>query len=409
MDRRGEANEPFRAVRSGGSQRSLRELNSQVVLDALGRLGPSSQADLARETGLSRATVNNIVKRLNDLGVLSVGAGQDGRSTTVARRSLPGVALAFDVGLRRIHGIATSLADGRQADVERDVELERPGALDVEWILETIPLLVDELGASMDEVVGVAVTLCAPLDSVSGQVSTSAGLRGWAGLDIRALFQDRVQVPLYIDNDVNAAALAERYEYGAGRDFVFVQASEGLGASLMIEGQLYRGRNGMAGQISHLSVDERGPLCACGNRGCLSAVASGASLLASLRAVGRELESVTAIVDAAEQGDPMCASVLTEAARYVGLAVSHLIKITGMQTVIVGGEMAASERYFVAPLRRAIEAHTLRNPVGETHVLTSQISSSAALLGGLQLVGGGMGMAGPSNATHALVAVGAKR
>jgi predicted NBD/HSP70 family sugar kinase len=379
------------ALPPGGSQRSLRDHNSQRVMSALERLGPSSQAELARATGLSRATVNNIVKRLNDRGVLSVSAGNNARSTKVARRAAAGVALAFEVGHQHIAALAVSVADRRRAEVDHRIEREHSAKLDIEWILDAIPRLLDEVGGSTSDLLGLTLIVHAPLDGASGFVSTSAGLRGWAGADIRALFDGRLAVPLRIENDVNAAALAERRAAPAAGDFAYVKVSEGLGASLMVGGELYRGPNGMAGQISHLSVDERGPLCACGNRGCLSAVASGQSLLASLHSAGREFRSVTDLVAAAEQGDPMCGGVLTEAARNVGLAVSHLIKVTGMQSIVVGGEMAASERFFLAPMRRTIETQTLRNPVGSTQVTRSALPLSAALLGGVQLVVDGAG------------------
>ena len=188
-----------------------------------------------------------------------------------------------------------------------------------------------------------------------------------------------------MDNDANFAALAE-WTWGAGRgadDFLYVKSSHGIGSGLVINGSVYRGGNGMAGEIGHIVVDDRGALCNCGNRGCLSAVASGRALLLQLQASGNQRDSLRDIIDGARLGDVTCARVLGEAGHHMGTALAHVIKVMAPTTIAIGGELAAAGPLVFDSIRASIAENGLRTVSPPPQVREGNLRGDTCLLGGV--------------------------
>jgi predicted NBD/HSP70 family sugar kinase len=256
-----------------GSQASLRESNRLRVVDALRQQGAMTQVEIAGLTGLSPATVSNMVKELDAAGAVALAPSvRNGRravlvSLATGNTLLAGIAFG-DRDVRVAVGSGPRDILGRQrmplpADHHADEGMDRAARL----VLD----LVEKAGKTMADVQAACIGLPAPVDSVSGQVGSEGILPGWRGVHVAPEMEGRLQAPVVLDNTANLAALGE-LRCGALQGVengVYIKLSYGVGAGIVLGGDIFRGAAGTAGEIGHLTIDENGPVCRCGNRGCL--------------------------------------------------------------------------------------------------------------------------------------------
>src|SRR5215472_13215046 len=270
--------------------RSMRARNRHQLLELLREHGVLSQAEIARKTGLSRTTVSSLVAELRGAGLISPslqspsppegeGRGGGGRHPNAQGGRPPvmlalddsaGAAVGIDVGLGHVRVAVANLAHTVLS--ERVRELDPGQAADAS--LSVIAGLVGEALAAADvastRVIGVGLGLPAPIDRARGTVASSSILPGWRGVQAAHELSGRLDLPVELDNDANLGALAETV-WGAGRGcahVVYVKASERIGCGLVLDGVLFRGARGIAGEIGHTIVNQSGPVCTCGSRGC---------------------------------------------------------------------------------------------------------------------------------------------
>jgi predicted NBD/HSP70 family sugar kinase len=365
------------------------------IVDALRLLGPATRAEVAATTRLSRATVSAALSALTDAGlVVETGAAQPvgpagGRPAALVRLTpLAGLAVGVDVG--RTH-LRVALADlGHQVIGERSVRLDR--GTRAHEVLDRAANLVctalAEASAELDTVVGVGLGLPAPVDQRSGQVAASNILPEWAGLAAGDDLAIRLGRPVIVDNDANLGALAE-YLWGAGRGqdtIVYVKAATGIGAGLVIDGRLFRGVVGLAGEIGHVTLDDHGDVCRCGNRGCLELVAGGAALVAALRRTHGELDSIEQVVALAAAGDPGARRIVADAGAHLGVAVGGLVNLVNPRRIILGGELGRAGEVLLEPLRRALRRSAVRPSVDAVEVLAGELGDRSEVLGAVAVV-----------------------
>jgi glucokinase len=247
--------------------------------------------------------------------------------------------------------------DGPDAMIARHLELGRRAvaASDVPWA----------------EIRAIGIACGGPLDPVHGVIQSPPGLPGWDDVPLAEIVSSALDRPAVVDNDATAGALAEWW-YGAGRaggpgrgpvrDLVFVTISTGVGGGLVLDGRVYRGAAGNAGELGHLTVDYRGRRCGCGRRGCLEAYASGTSIAARARealAAGdepstlRSLEWVTArdVAEAAAAGDPVAARIWDETMEILGSAIANILDVFNPELVVLGGGVTRAGRQLLDPVR----------------------------------------------------------
>jgi predicted NBD/HSP70 family sugar kinase len=220
-------------------------------------------------------------------------------------------------------------------------------------------------------------------------VGSSTIMPGWVGVDAAAELEQRFGVPVYVDNDANLGALAE-WVLGAGRgaeDLAYLMLSSGIGAGLILGGRLYRGANGTAGEIGHVLVDDQGPLCRCGNRGCLETYAGAHALIELLGRAHGALD-VQAMVELASAGDPACQRVVADAGRTVGVAMAALCNQFNPERVVVGGELAGTGDLLLEPLRDAVRRYALPAAAEAVTIVAGELGDRAEMLGALVLVVG---------------------
>ena len=381
--------------RSPGSLRSLRERNRLQVLEVVRGSGSVSRADIARRTGLARSTVSTLVNELLGAGLLVERGAPDDGNTTQGR---PPVLLSFDPGAGAVIGmhfdhpvLRVAVADLgytilAEATVPVDVDHDAQDSLDA------AVALIDEVLVKSDEererLLGAGAALAGPIDSATGTVGSSAILPGWVGLSLAQELEARLGLPVHVDNDANVGALAESV-LGAGRgvsEMAYIMLGSGIGAGLIIGGQVYRGSGGTAGEIGHVLVDEHGPLCRCGNRGCLETYAGADALLDLLRRKHGDELTVDGLVQLARDGDAACQRVIADAARIVGVAAATLCNQLNPELIVIGGELAQAGPLLLDPLRESIVRYAIPAAAEDVRVVTGELGERAELLGALVLV-----------------------
>jgi predicted NBD/HSP70 family sugar kinase len=369
---------------TAGSPASLRAANRELVLGLLRGHGPMTQAELARRSGLSPATVSSLAAELRGEGLL---AGEGGRGAELALSRSAGVAVGIDFGHSHVRVAVADLGHTVLAEASEPLDVDHAAAEGIELAGRLVERLLGEAGMTPDRVAGVGMGLPGPLLRATGEVGDSAIMPGWIGTRPEALMRDRLGLPVRVENDANLGALAELV-WGAGRgceDLVYVKAATGIGAGLVLGGRLFRGRGGTAGEIGHMTVDERGPVCRCGNRGCLEALAGADAVLAPLRLRHGERLTLREAVALAAAGDHGCARVIEDAGRVLGLAVAGVCNLLAPERVLIGGDLATAGAILLDPAAAMVRRAGI-GAVRRTPVLAGVLGERAEVLGAIALV-----------------------
>lgn len=375
-------------AKPAGSQSALREANSARILDAVRSYGGITQVELAEATGLSPATVSTIVKQL-----LAAGA-VDTRNTVRSGRRAQLVTLAHQYGLLvgvhvSLRGLRIVVADSNFTTLEERI-LPLPFDHRADTTLDRAALMIVELtetlGSELDEILGIGVSIPAPVDPATGIISLPSSLRGWEDVPIAEVLSARLKVPVHVDNDANLGALGEA-RLGAGRgvrNLLFIVASYTVGAGIMIDGQIHHGIHGTAGEIGHSLVDPLGAVCRCGSRGCLNAVVGAQHLIDSLQVSHGPL-SLTELIRLAQEGDPGCSQVVEDAGAAVGTVIANTATAMSPSLIIVGGELAQTGDLFLEPARSSVARRVILNIDGALPIVPAQLGAHASVMGALAL------------------------
>lgn len=371
-----------------GSQTSLREANRARVIESLKRHGRLTQIELAGSTGLSPATVSNIVKELTASGLLhtSFTTSSGRRATLVSLARRLGLVAGVHYSSRHLH---LAIADtGRTIVTQSSLPLPLDHRHDSE--LDRLALLLgdmmESLGGSLSDLLGVGVALPAPIDPRTGMVSTPGLLRGWEGVDVAESLAARIGRPVHVDSEANLGGLAEARE-GNGRSAassVFIRVGHTISAGLVVNGDLFRGVNGKAGQIGHVTLDEHGPICRCSNRGCLETYASGPALL-SLFPPSEGMHRLSDLLQAAESGDSAARRVIADAGRHIGIAAASLCNLFDPEVIVVGGELGQAGEILMAPMRHSLERTALPSADGLPEIVEASFGEWAETRGSIAI------------------------
>lgn len=318
--------------------------------------GELSRVGVMDETGLSRTTVNQRLATLLEAGLIRAvdgGESTGGRpSSRFAFNAERAVILCADIGATGFTAAVCDLAGTTLRTVHRRVDVwDGPHA---------VLGLVEEAFADLitdEEVWAVGVGVPGPVEHSSGRVVNPPIMTGWDGFDIVSWFQERRPVPVVVENDVNARAVAESRQTQTD-NLIAIKMGTGIGAGLVFNGAIVRGNEGAAGDVGHTRAhvaDEAAPLqCRCSNVGCVEAYASGWAIQRDLLAAGVEVDSVTDIVDLVNQGHREAVRLVRNAGRIVGDAIAGLVSVLNPGTIVITGRLAACDEHLLSGIRERI-------------------------------------------------------
>lgn len=377
------------ARRTPGSQTSLREANRGRIVDAVKKYGGLSQIELAGLTGLSPATVSNIVKELSGAGVLNTAPG------TRSGRRAQHVTLAHALGLvagvhfstRHLRISISDVAYTVVAETHMPLAKDHRADNELDRVMLLLADMLETAGAGMLDLLAVGVALPAPVDRRTGRIARRGILRGWDGVEVADVLQQRLKRPVFVDTDANAAALGE-LRLGAARgkeDVVFIDVGDRIGAGLVLGGRVYSGHAGMAGELGHTVIQEDGPVCECGNRGCVQAIAGGNALIQRLQAGNNRGIKLQDVIVRAMSSDADAIRAIADAGTAIGVATANLCNLLDPERIVVGGDLGQSGELLLGPMRREVERSVLAGSTFAPEIVQSQLGAGAAAMGAVAM------------------------
>jgi predicted NBD/HSP70 family sugar kinase len=378
-----------------GRVNRVRDGHRRQVLALLQDHGALTRAELVRRSGISRATISEVVAALLAEGFVreiepTSGAhhGKVGRPSAVLTLDpSTGAAVGIDVDHDCLRVVVADLSHTVLAEANRPLDIDHDADTAMALAADLVHLVVAEAGLEPDQILGVGMGLAGPLDRATGRPNPSSISPSWVGIDAAREMERHIGCVVHIDNDANLGGLAESM-WGAGRgvtEAAYVKVDTGVGAALILGGQIYRGAVGTAGEMGHSTIAEDGPVCRCGNRGCLERFVGTPALLESLRGSHGEL-TVAEMIGLADAGDAGCRRVIGDAGRLIGVQVASLCNLLNPRRVIIGGSLSAAGDALLDPIRASLERCALPMAAATAEVVAGELGNRATVLGALSLV-----------------------
>ncbi len=368
--------------------------------EAAGAIGPehllslirtgaaTSRGELARVTGLSRSTVAQRVDQLIESGYVregGTGASSGGRPPAMlefdgTRKLVLAAAIDRSQLVAGLVNFAGTVLDRRASELR---VADGPAVV--------LPQVQAEFRALMAagqltpaQISGIGVAVPAPVEHLTGRPIEPTIMPGWHDCPIREKLGEGLALPVYVDNDANVMALAEyrALEHEAG-NMLYVRASDGIGAGLVVNGQLYRGAAGAAGALGHTAVDGCTQVCTCGNTGCVAAIASGHAIAARLALPGTA--SAADVVALAQQGHQDATAMLRTGGRALGRVLAGAVNLLDPGVVVIGGELALVQD-FLTGIREEVYGRALPLAAGHLQISQACVGTDAAIKGAATLV-----------------------
>ncbi len=375
--------------------------NSRLVLRTIYERQEISRADIARETRLTRTTVSDVVADLMAQGLIEeVGYGPSAGGK-------PPILLSILPDARHLIGLDLASAEFRGAVVNLRGQVQQQITVplddrDGEAALALVYDIIERLRAATDSpLLGVGIGSPGLMDASNGIVRRSVNL-DWQDLPLRSLLEGRFDLPVYVANDSQVAALGE-YTFGSGlgvENLVVIKVGHGVGAGIVLNGRLFHGETFGAGEIGHVAVVENGERCRCGNVGCLETVASVRALLGQAQAIadgnpGSLLHSCAAgsgeitletICRALEAGDPQVQQMVRRVGQVLGIAAANIVGLLSARRIVIAGSVACLGQALLDVVRQEMTRRSLAMVANETEIALSSIGSEIVILGASALV-----------------------
>jgi glucokinase-like ROK family protein len=362
--------------------------------------GGISRVELAQRLALTRAAVTPIVNDLMDTELIHEVESR------VASSGRPPILLSVNAGRGTVAGIdmgathLTIILANFSAQVLVEKEIPFDIANGPEACLDQTDHLLKELlqsvNLSIGELAAVGMGVPGPIVTEAGMVLAPPIMPGWDQFPIRATLEKRWGHTVSLNNDAELGALGE-WAYGADRgasNMAYIKIGTGVGAGLLIDGQIYHGATGSAGEIGHITIEENGPLCNCGNRGCLETLTGGKAIARIAQEMVKKnartalaeiqpVERITAIdvADAARRGDRVAQQILVTAGDHLGIAIAGLVNLFNPDSIVVGGGVAQIGDLFLEPVRKAVIKRSLPAAAQAVRITTALLGRRSSGMG----------------------------
>ncbi len=365
--------------------------------------GPRSRAELGDAVELSRSRLAVELDRLTHLGLVEtagLAASRGGRRSAIVQIDRQTRFLGIDIGATSID---VAVTDGELRVLSRESEpadVRQGPEVVIRRALEMVGKL--RAGDVAPGFAGAGAGLPGPVSFAGGVPVAPPIMPGWNHFPVREAFASELGCPVLVDNDVNIMALGERHA-GLARsidDFLFVKIGTGIGCGIVVNGQVYRGVSGSAGDIGHIRVDDNGPICTCGNTGCLEAFFGGTALARDALAAARSERSdelarllrregtLTAadVAAAAAAGDPVAVGMIRDGGRRVGQVLAGLVSFFNPGLVVIGGGVAGIGHALLAEIRGVVYRRSLPLATGNMPIVLSELAGEAGVVGAARLI-----------------------
>jgi glucokinase-like ROK family protein len=387
-------------IRSLATQ-NVKYINKHAVLDLIRfTSGGISRVELAQKLALTRAAVTPIVNDLMDTGLIleteSRGTSSGRPPILLTINAARGIVAGIDMGASHLTILIANFAAQVLAEKEIPLIIAKGPTECIQQADILLNSLLAGIGQELSNVAAIGLGVPGPTVARAGMVLSPPIMPGWDRFPIRDTLEKLWGCPVSLNNDAELGVLGE-WAYGAGRgeeNLAYIKVGTGIGAGLFIDGQIYRGATGSAGEIGHMTIEEKGPLCTCGNHGCLEAIAGGKAIAAQARdaimqnkytelADIHPVEIITAIevANAAARGDLVAQEILAEAGNQLGIAITSLVNLFNPSVVVVGGGVAQIGDLFVEPIRKMVLKRSLPAAAQAVRITTALLGKRSSGMG----------------------------
>jgi glucokinase-like ROK family protein len=387
-----------------GNKKLIRDINISRILRLINERGQISRTDLSKETGLSLAAICKIIDNLIEMGL--VYEAMEGRSTGGRKPVLLSInkEAFYVIGLKIAVNEITFVLTGIDANPVQKLVYPAPYPLSLENIILLIESGVRKIislaSVSLDRFLGVGIGVSGFVNFKEGVVVKSGILR-WENVPLKSLLEERLGISIYIDNDVNTLAMAEKI-FGVAQkyeNFILVTIGRGVGSGIFINGELYRGAIGGGGEFGHIPVNSEGPVCECGNRGCLETYVADPFLVEKAKEglkKGKEsiipnivddIEQISPeiILEAAKRGDKFSREIFSEAGEYLGRGLATLVNILNPELIILSGEGMRAEEFLIDSVIRSLKVHSFANLDKNVRIIPLKLEDETWAIGAAAL------------------------
>jgi len=381
-----------RSIRKGRSLPAVKADNLVVVLEALQKLQPVSRTSLADVTGLTPATITHMIDELASFDLLREspsGERQVGRRPTL---------LTFNPSRGHVIGVEVSRSGMRSVRVDfagRAVQYASRAFKPTASVRRGVNLLrdvIEEVRDSSLPLLGIGVGVPGPIDTTAGVVLGPPNFAGWRNVPLGAMVTEAFGVPCWVEDDAKAAAFGERW-HGAGRTaetLLYISLRSGIGAGLIVGDRVYRGTHELAGEIGHTTIHVDGPMCECGNRGCVETLVSAPALLQEARRLGVAADTVDQIHELAQRGDAVAQNIKERAYTYLGAAVLNAVNHYDPELIVLGGGLVRAWPDLVPCVAARVKGRSFGYLSKDVHIVPSALAEDATALGAAALAAHGI-------------------
>ncbi len=351
---------------------------------------PISRTQISLESGLNKATVTSLMAELLEDGFATeVGRGHSygGRRPVLLRfNASAGYVIGIDLGVSDLKAMITDLSAHEVYTLTDQLPQNQDVHETIARISKAVQTCIKITPPSRHGVIGVGIGVPGLVDFETGNVINAPNLN-WRDVPLKALVENLVQLPVYVDNEANVGALAEQL-YGGGRgiqNFVYVSAGAGIGTGIITNGELYRGANGISGEFGHMTVEMQGLRCACGNRGCLEMYASEKALVERYRQLTGGTVSPEVILSRLDHEDPNAIESMHSVATYLAIGISNIVNGLNPTVVLIGNHLARAGRWLLPPIAQTLMSRCLIAPYSSVETRISSLGENAGVIGAVAL------------------------
>lgn len=346
-----------------------------------------TRAELTTLTGQSRSTIAARLEMLTTLGL--IGPAGEANSTggrppaVFAFTPAVKVVLAIDQGVTHVGIAVTDLAANVLAEHYEPSDIAAGPDQVLPRIVEVGKKLIAEAGRPLSDLAAVGIGLPGPVDHSTGRPINPPIMPGWDDIDVPGILGEKLNAPVLVDNDVNIMALGEHAKaYPDVDHLLFIKIATGIGAGVIMDGELRRGARGAAGDLGHVAVlggEER--LCRCGNYGCLEALASGMALVDDLGKTDLAVTDLRDVVEAVRRGDLTASSAVRDAGRQIGEVLATCVSLFNPTLIVIGGIMSEAGNHLLAGIREVVYRRSLPLATQQLRIATTEVGSRAGIYG----------------------------
>jgi glucokinase-like ROK family protein len=369
-----------------------------------------SRARLTEALNASRGKISTEVGRLIEAGLLVEEGYADSeggrRSSLLGIPYSAGLIAAIDIGATSIDVALTTLGNELLARRSEPADVRGGPRPVIARSKALLAELMEERVASAQDVLAIGVGVPGPVEQASGRLTVPPIMPGWDQFPMREGFAGEYAAPVFVDNDVNIMALGEHWG-GVAKgvdDIIFVKVGTGIGSGIIVGGRLHRGAQGCAGDFGHICVDPEGPLCSCGNTGCLEAMAAAPAIVLETERCAREGESPSLMAvlhekgelsmkdvgEAARRGDYCALTVIRKSGRLIGQTLAAAVNVLNPSMIVIGGGVSRLGHALLAEIRSAVYQRSLPLATRNLPIVMSELNDVAGVVGASEMAAKGV-------------------